>query len=167
MDYALCTHGRQVPNAHHRALFNFDMDMGTRLREAREKAGYDSASDAASAMGVPYATYAQHENGNRSYPAERAKRYARFFKTTPEWLLYGRGKSDPIEPSIADLQAMIADALSELTLETKIADLPRIVAPSLHEQIARYRADREDHNLSDPAKAPGTAALSQMPTKQS
>jgi len=62
-----------------------------RLRAAREAAGYDTAKSAAEAMGASVATYSQHENGTRGYPATRAQRYARFFKTTPEWLLYGRG----------------------------------------------------------------------------
>jgi SOS-response transcriptional repressor LexA len=61
-----------------------------RLKEARIKAGYDSAKAASEAMGVALATYTQHENGARGFPAEKAKRYARFFKVTPEWLLYGK-----------------------------------------------------------------------------
>src|SRR5437763_2687 len=71
--------------------------MGTpeeRLREARAKSGFGSAKSAAEAMGVPVATYIQHENGARGYGL-RAERYARFFRVTPEWLLYGRGKGDP------------------------------------------------------------------------
>lgn len=67
-----------------------------RLRAAREAAGYDTAKAAAEAMGASVATYLQHENGTRGYPAPRAQRYARFFKTTPEWLLYGRG-SEPTQ----------------------------------------------------------------------
>jgi SOS-response transcriptional repressor LexA len=67
-----------------------------RLRQARERAGYSSASAAAEALGVPVATYVQHENGNRGVPASRAERYARFFRVAPEWILYGkRGKDEP------------------------------------------------------------------------
>jgi SOS-response transcriptional repressor LexA len=61
-----------------------------RLKQARIKSGYDSAKGAAEAMGVPVATYIQHENGSRGFPAKRAERYARFFRVTPEWLLYGK-----------------------------------------------------------------------------
>lgn len=61
-----------------------------RLKRAREQAGYTSARSAAEKMGVSPATYAQHENGIRGYPAKRAERYGRFFKVAPEWLLYGR-----------------------------------------------------------------------------
>lgn len=64
--------------------------MGDRLRSARETAGYPSAKLAAESLGVSVATYIQHENGTRNFPADRAQRYARFFRTTPEWLLYGR-----------------------------------------------------------------------------
>ena len=65
-----------------------------RLRRAREKAGYSSAKAAAEAMGVPVATYIQHENGSRGFPASRAERYARFFRVAPEWLLYGSRAAD-------------------------------------------------------------------------
>lgn len=45
-------------------------------------------------MGVRPATYAQHENGIRGFPASKAERYGRFFRVAPEWLLYGRQKAD-------------------------------------------------------------------------
>ena len=63
-----------------------------RLRQARMSAGFVSAAAASAAMGVAQATYAQHENGIRGIPATRAEQYARFFRVTPEWLLYGRGE---------------------------------------------------------------------------
>lgn len=47
--------------------------------------------EAAEALSISANTYAQHENGTRGIPAVRAQRYARLFRTTPEWLLYGRG----------------------------------------------------------------------------
>jgi SOS-response transcriptional repressor LexA len=64
-----------------------------RLKAAREAAGYETAKAAAEAMGIAVATYIQHENGTRGYPSSRADRYASFFRTSPEWLLYGRGKT--------------------------------------------------------------------------
>jgi len=68
----------------------FMNDSAKRLKEIRERRGYLSAKSAAEAMGVSVATYIQHESGVRGYPASKAERYARFFRTTPEWLLYGR-----------------------------------------------------------------------------
>jgi SOS-response transcriptional repressor LexA len=65
-------------------------DPATRLKAVREKRGYTSAKSAAEAMGVTIVTYLQHESGVRGYPSSKAERYARFFRTTPEWLLYGR-----------------------------------------------------------------------------
>ena len=62
-----------------------------RLKHARITAGFDSASQAAERLGVPLATYQQHENGIRGIPAKRAALYGTFFKTAPEWILYGRG----------------------------------------------------------------------------
>lgn len=76
---------------HHSFDYRAEMvNAADRLRQAREKAGYGSAKLAAEAMGVPLATYIQHENGTRGYPASRADRYGRFFRVAPEWLLYGK-----------------------------------------------------------------------------
>lgn len=67
-----------------------------RLKTARERAGYQTAKAAAEAMGVPPATYIQHENGARGLPAGRAERYAKFFRVRPEWLLYGKASPDKV-----------------------------------------------------------------------
>lgn len=140
-------------------------EMSERLKAAREAAGYETAKLAAEAMGASVATYIQHENGTRNYPQEKAKKYARFFRTTPEWLLYGRGKGEAQLPSTAELEAMIQDALSEVvTLNTKLSDLPRIVAPSLHEQLERFLADRAGIGSGDQGKSPGKASRSLQPT---
>lgn len=65
--------------------------MGDRLKRARENAGIDTAKDAADAMGIPVPTYTQHESGLRGYPANKARKYAEFYRVSPEWLLYGKG----------------------------------------------------------------------------
>lgn len=60
-----------------------------RLIEAR-KERFDTAAEAARAMGVAEPTYAGHENGSRGI--ERAyRRYAQFFGVNPTWLLTGEG----------------------------------------------------------------------------
>jgi SOS-response transcriptional repressor LexA len=69
--------------------------MNERLRYARERAGFGSASEAAAAMGIATSTYVQHENGIRGFPHDRAARYATFFRVTPEWLLYGTSEGGP------------------------------------------------------------------------
>jgi hypothetical protein len=71
---------------------------GERLRIAREKK-FKSARLAGKAMGIPVSTYGAHERaespGGRDYGPDEAKRYARRFGVTPEWLLTGR---EPIGP---------------------------------------------------------------------
>jgi phage repressor protein C with HTH and peptisase S24 domain len=60
---------------------------------AREKR-FKSARLAAKAIGVAVSTYGAHERaqaaGGRDYGPEDAKKYARRFGVTPEWLLTGR-----------------------------------------------------------------------------
>jgi phage repressor protein C with HTH and peptisase S24 domain len=73
---------------------DIDSQVAERLRAAREAAGFDTAKAAADAIGIPVATYTQHENSTRGLPAGKARLYAQAFNTTPEWLLYGRGTAD-------------------------------------------------------------------------
>ncbi|HET9159149.1 MAG TPA: S24 family peptidase [Caulobacteraceae bacterium] len=72
---------------------DIDREVADRLRRAREAAGYDTAKAAADAIGIPAATFTQHENGTRGLPAGKARLYAHAFAVTPEWLLYGRGEA--------------------------------------------------------------------------
>ena len=61
----------------------------TRLIEVRSQR-YESASDAARAIGVPVATYVSHENGHRGL-GRSAQRYAKFFRVSLNWLVLGKG----------------------------------------------------------------------------
>jgi hypothetical protein len=76
-----------------------------RLREARELAGYDSAAQAARELGMEYPTYVGHENGSRGYDKDEARVYARKFKVSLWWLLYGIGqpKAKTLEAEISSL----------------------------------------------------------------
>ncbi|MCE7028440.1 S24 family peptidase [Jiella avicenniae] len=47
-------------------------------------------------MGVGIPTYTHHENGTRAYGPDDAVTYARRFKTTPEWLLFGVARQTEI-----------------------------------------------------------------------
>jgi phage repressor protein C with HTH and peptisase S24 domain len=67
------------------------MTQADRLKDARVRAGYETAKQAAEALGVPVTTYVSHENGQRGYPASKAHKYAKFFRVSPEWLLFGKG----------------------------------------------------------------------------
>jgi hypothetical protein len=68
-------------------------EMGSRLREARIRAGFSSASQAARAHGWRVSTYIAHENGQNHFDAGQAQDYAKAFKTEAEWLLLGRSSS--------------------------------------------------------------------------
>lgn len=65
-----------------------------RLAYAREKAGFETAKDAAEAMGINYSTYLSHESGGRGIKRSSLDLYAKRFKVTVEWLLLGNGKAE-------------------------------------------------------------------------
>lgn len=61
-----------------------------RLKWARETKGrYASATEAAEARGWNASTYRTHENGQRNFPVEAAKRYASAFGVPWLWLIDG------------------------------------------------------------------------------
>jgi DNA-binding XRE family transcriptional regulator len=60
-----------------------------RLREMREKRGFESAFDAARAYGWNENTYSSHENGNRGISPDAAIKYSRAFRFSLDWLYTG------------------------------------------------------------------------------
>ena len=78
-------------------------DAGTRLREAREKAGFNSASQAAKQHGWRPSSYIAHENGQNTLRASVAKAYAEAFGVTPEWLLFGGAEDLPLTAEHTDV----------------------------------------------------------------
>lgn len=111
-DVGMGSHGTIMQNAsrdckrllHYPAFYAERMDTpNERLRLAREAAGFATAVDAADALGVPRSTYIGHENGHRGFPAKRAPTYARRFKVSEEWLLYGKGDMVPTGTTTAQV----------------------------------------------------------------
>lgn len=79
-----------------------------RLEEARLKAGYETVTEAAEALGVKYPTYAGHENGTTGLRLEPAMKYARKFKVSLDWLVTGKGRG-PESSGAWEIFLMIAD----------------------------------------------------------
>lgn len=71
---------------------------GERLKAARVRAGFGSASDAARSRGWKVSTYLGHENGDRVPSRETAKRYGRAFRVRWTYLLEGEGTEGTDEP---------------------------------------------------------------------
>jgi DNA-binding XRE family transcriptional regulator len=85
-------------------------DVSDRLTQARSKAGYETATDAANAFGWNPVTYRAHEAGDRGLKPDVAKRYARAFKVSVAWLTTGEGASDKGTAEIIDIWSRIGDA---------------------------------------------------------
>ena len=59
---------------------NIRREQGSRLRSAREKAGFRSAREAALQNGWPESSYRAHEGGSRTIGQDDAERYARRYQ---------------------------------------------------------------------------------------
>jgi len=154
---------------HHKADYAFSMDTpNSRLRAARIAARFETAVEAADAMGIPRATYIGHENGRRGFPASRAPQYARKFKVTEEWLLYGKGDAAPADPmpSAEELTEMLQEVVDdEVTVDTRVSDLPRIFGSALRERLERFATDPKLSDLGAARSARSKAAQSPAATK--
>ena len=86
-----------------------------RLRDARAKAGYGSATEAASAFGWGESGYRHHENGTRGFGADAAKKYGRAFKVKAGWLMAMDGFDDqaPPAPSAVDGSNLVVNGSVE------------------------------------------------------
>lgn len=111
-DVGMCLHACMMHYAHQvgKCLMHIParyakcmLSPSERLKLARERAGYETAKDAAEAMGIPVPTYSQHENGRRGFPAGRAPQYARKFKVSEQWLLFGKGDPDSVDAPLAGI----------------------------------------------------------------
>jgi hypothetical protein len=75
-----------------------------RLREARKKASYVRAIDAARAFGWDPVTYRAHERGvekgGRGLRPDVAARYAKAFRVPAEWLLFGKRPPNGAPPTV-------------------------------------------------------------------
>jgi hypothetical protein len=119
-DVAMIVHASVMHNAlqerkrllHNGVNYSVRMtDPATRLRIARLRAGYETAKEAAEALGFPVSTYLGHENGSRGYPAKKAYTYARKFKVREQWLLYGVGEAPGTD---GDPKAEVIDIFDHL-----------------------------------------------------
>lgn len=94
-----------------------------RLQQARERAGYGSAREAAQAFGWGYSTYASHENGSRGMRIDAARRYARAFKTTVGWLLTGSDEKQT-EPQAVPSIPVVGKVAAGVWMEAEQYELP-------------------------------------------
>ncbi len=69
-------------------------ESNDRLRQARERAKFPSATAAAKRFNWTVTTYMSHENGQTPVPARVAAKYAKAFKVSAGWLLTGEGPMD-------------------------------------------------------------------------
>ena len=60
-----------------------------RLKHARAKRGFSTATEAANAFGWNKNTYRSHENGHRNFTKDDAQKYGRRLQVSVSWLLLG------------------------------------------------------------------------------
>lgn len=134
--------------------------MPDRLKEAREKAGFATAADAARCFGWEIPAYRHHENGTRAFDIAAAKRYARAFRVNPGWLLaLDKVQTMPSQASLGGIVEVIGSVEAGLWREAN--EWPEadrfeiVVGPSPFPSARRYGL-RVDGNSMDLLFGSGT-----------
>ena len=68
--------------------------MHDRLKEARLRAGYKTATSAIESCGWNNSTYRAHENGQNGFKTHDAKQYGDAYGVSPSWLLLGEDEKN-------------------------------------------------------------------------
>jgi SOS-response transcriptional repressor LexA len=107
-----------------------------RLRRAREERGFETAADAARALGMKPVSYAHYENGSLGF-SRHAARFATFYGVNLEWLLTGHGPMKaPDRGAALDVPLISWVSAGPLGLAEAVeeyAEAPRVVGPDLAE----------------------------------
>lgn len=85
-------------------------ESNDRLRQARERAGFESASAASRRFGWTHSTYASHENGQTPVPVKAAEKYAKAFRVSPAWIL--TGEAGPVRKTVPLVGYVAAGAVT-------------------------------------------------------
>ena len=113
--------------------------VAERLRAARKAAGYAEAIDFYEVHGIPQGTYANHENGSRSFDAEKARFYAeRLGNVTASWLLFGEGdppREMPAKSPRGKRAALIESKLDGDSKEESLNKKMFFIWESLHPDV--------------------------------
>lgn len=99
----------------------------SRLRLARQNAGFENATEAAQRFGWEIVGYRSHENGIRGIRPTIAKKYAKAYGVSLPWLMTGEGamKGPGIDAELMELPKDISDPLVQAIRGMIAAAKPR------------------------------------------
>ncbi|MEP4730258.1 XRE family transcriptional regulator [Parasphingorhabdus sp.] len=114
-----------------------------RLKQAREEAGYETASSAADAFGWNKSAYIHHENGTRSVTIDAAKKYARAFRVNTGWLLdldnvHIRGNKNDDDRLVKVTGSVAAGVWTETSEWPEAEQFEILVSPSPFPKARRF-----------------------------
>jgi SOS-response transcriptional repressor LexA len=145
-------------------------ERAARLIQARKAAGFDGPTTVSELLGINVNNVKAHEQGRNGFGIATAKRYAKAFKVSVNWLNFGIGEPSDrdSEPSIARDVPMIpwisAGALTEQAGITDFGDLLTIPAIDLPE--GEWIALRVEGNSMDKISPPGSVIFANLKDKR-
>jgi len=128
----------------------FDVEVGERLKAAREKAGL-LQSEFAERLGLLPRTYANYERGERPISVDAIKALYEMFSVDPVWLLSGPGHDPrniktPTKPDLlAEIIIKVEQHLAKHRLKLPLEKKARLIA--LLNQYIQLKGKVEDDHI--------------------
>ena len=104
-----------------------------RLVRMRISHGYQTAVDAARAMGISVITYHHHENGNRNIGVRAARIYASHYGVTGGTILYGEQSASAARVQVAGVVAATGKITEHMPFDR--TPKPTVQAPAFTDQL--------------------------------
>jgi SOS-response transcriptional repressor LexA len=132
-------------------------ERAERLKQARINSGFGGVKAVAKKFGWSVNTYKAHDSGQNGFSPADAKKYARAFGVSLQWLYFGTGAPEDIdvEPvSVTDVPLISAVSAGQLVSSDGVSDLsdfPTVPALDLPEgQWIALRVDGDSMNKISP-----------------
>lgn len=136
--------------------------ISERLKQARERANYETAADAARAFGWNVNTYRSHESGVRGVPRDAIVKYATAFNVQSNWLLTGKSDRGAIQPRPTTIRNVPLVDTTELPRARSLIGedgMGAELSPALAVPIARAGRRAFAIEMPDDSMAAGTKPI--------
>jgi transcriptional regulator with XRE-family HTH domain len=124
--------------------------IAARLRRARQRAGFERATDAARKFGWNYSRYMNYENGVRAIPPKQAVLFASAFSVTIDFIYFGKGDTVNEAETMRGVFSAMVRRIPLVQLEN-MAEIKKIVSGS--EPMPALPSIPVSHDLALPERA--------------
>lgn len=135
-------------------------ERASRLKQARDAAGFKGVKSASSKFGWNVNNYKAHESGQNGFSSEQAKIYADALKVSLNWLWFGVGSpgdKDEMPAHVTDVPLISIVSAGQLADQDAVVDLSEYrTVPAIDLPEGEWLAMRVDGDSMNKISPPGS-----------